>query len=277
MGLDALKRWVDAQIDQFPTLTWVATITLSLFVVIYVIERVYGQPPQRYLSRAFFHDIGYWIYYRSGIHHLLLTAWVLQAMTPALSFLRLDLLDGWPVVARYFTYWIVFDFMAYWVHRWKHASRVLWAFHAVHHSQERLTFATLTRGHPFEQVFGSAIAFFPLIVLGAPPMAWLPLQLVRDFLEAIQHSAIPWRLGWARYLIVSPVFHSFHHSTDPAHHDRNFGVNLAIWDHLFGTAVDGPARPAEFGLKDTPMPTVASQLVGPFTAVFQLLKGGRVH
>ena len=275
MGLDTVKRWIDALIDQFPTMTWVVTITLGLFVVIYVIERAYGQPPQRYLSRAFLHDLGYWIYYRSGIHQLLITAWVLQAMTPALSFLRLDLLDGWPVVARYFTYWIVFDFMAYWVHRWKHASRFLWAFHAVHHSQERLTFATITRGHPLEQVFGSVIAFFPLIVLGAPPSAWLPLQLLREFLEALQHSAIPWRLGWGRYLIVSPVFHAFHHSTDPAHHDRNYGVNLAIWDHLFGTAVDGPARPAEFGLKDRPMPTVASQLVGPFSAVYQMLKGGQ--
>jgi sterol desaturase/sphingolipid hydroxylase (fatty acid hydroxylase superfamily) len=271
--LELLTRAAAAIAGQFPGILWLSALTLALFVVIYVIERAYGQTPERYCSREFLQDLGYWIYYRAGVHNLLLTAWVLQAMRPTFAFLRLDLLDTWPVVARYFAYWIVFDFMAYWVHRWKHASRWLWAFHVVHHSQQRLTFATLTRGHPFEQVFGSVIAFFPLVVLGAPPEAWLPLQLVREFLEAIQHSAIPWRLGWFSRVIVSPVFHSFHHSTDPAHHDRNFGVNLAVWDHLFGTAVDAPSRPSEFGLKNVQMPTVTSQMIGPLQTIVRQWKG----
>ncbi len=262
--LDALQRLSANLLHRFQDFPQLVLLTLGLFVVIYVIERGYGQPARRYLSREFFHDLGYWLYYRSGVHNLLLTAAVFFLLSPALQPLRFSLLAGWPPVARYFVYWIIFDFIAYWVHRWKHSSRILWAFHAVHHSQEKLSFVTLTRGHPFEQLFGSVIAFIPLVVLGAPPAAWLPLHLVREFLEAIQHSSIPWRLGPFYRWIVSPNFHSFHHSTDPQHHNRNFGVNLAIWDFIFGTAVDQPDRPAEFGLKDVKMPTVSSQLLQPF-------------
>lgn len=262
--VDTLQRLLHSLAHRFQDFPQLILLTLGLFIAIYCIERKYGLSPRHYLSREFFHDLGYWLYYRSGVHNLLLTGAVLYLLTGLLSPLRLTLLDGWPVIARYFTYWLIFDFLAYWVHRWKHASRFLWAFHAVHHSQEKLTFTTLTRGHPFEQIFGSVIAFFPLIILGAPPAAWLPLQLLREFLEAIQHSSIPWRLGPLYRLIVSPVFHSFHHSTDPLHYNKNFGVNLAVWDFLFGTAVDRHDRPAEFGLKDVKWPTIAGQLIGPF-------------
>lgn len=263
--LDALQRLAVNVLHRFQDFPQLVALTLGLFVVIYLIERAYGHSSRLYLSRAFIHDLGYWLYYRSGVHNLLLTAAVFYLLAPLLQPLRLSLLAGWPTVARYFVYWIIFDFIAYWVHRWKHSSRILWAFHAVHHSQEKLSFVTLTRGHPFEQLFGSVIAFIPLVVLGAPPTAWLPLQLVREFLEAIQHSSIPWRLGPLYRLVVSPNFHSFHHSTDPKHHNRNFGVNLAIWDFLFGTAVDERVRPAAFGLDQVKMPTVWSQLIEPFS------------
>jgi sterol desaturase/sphingolipid hydroxylase (fatty acid hydroxylase superfamily) len=262
--LDALQRIATALLHRFQGFPQLVALTLGLFVVIYLLERSYGASPRSYWSREFFHDLGYLIYYRSGVHNLLLASAVFYLLAPLFQPLRLSLLDGWPTVARYFVYWIIFDFMAYWVHRWKHSSRILWAFHAVHHSQEKLSFVTLTRGHPFEQLFGSVIAFLPLVVLGAPPSAWLPLQLVREFLEAIQHSSIPWRLGPFYRLIVSPSFHSFHHSTDARHHHRNFGVNLALWDFLFGTAVDEKQRPTQFGLVGVKMPTVWSQLVRPF-------------
>ncbi len=34
---------------------------------------------------------------------------------------------------------------------------------------------------------------------------------------------------------VSPAQHQIHHSIEPRHHDRNFGVALACWDRWFGT------------------------------------------
>ena len=267
--LETVRALLPFVLEQLRGFSKIHVVTLTFFVVIYVLERAYGETPKRYLSRGFLHDLGYWFWSRSSAQMFLATAGVMYLMTPAFGFLRFDLLAGWNPVARYFVYWVVFDFTSYWVHRWKHSNSWLWAFHSVHHSQENLTFITLTRGHPFETLFGSLIAFFPLVILGAPPAAWLPLALFRTFLEALQHSAIPWRMGPLYRVIVSPVFHSFHHSTNPEHHNRNFGVNLAVWDFLFGTAVDHEPRPAEFGLKEAPMPTLASQLFGPFRTIYR--------
>ena len=37
------------------------------------------------------------------------------------------------------------------------------------------------------------------------------------------------------YLIISPAQHQVHHSVLKQHHDKNFGVALAVWDWLFGS------------------------------------------
>jgi sterol desaturase/sphingolipid hydroxylase (fatty acid hydroxylase superfamily) len=34
---------------------------------------------------------------------------------------------------------------------------------------------------------------------------------------------------------VSPIQHQVHHSIDPRHRNKNFGVKFAVWDALFGT------------------------------------------
>jgi sterol desaturase/sphingolipid hydroxylase (fatty acid hydroxylase superfamily) len=101
-------------------------------------------------------------------------------------------------------------------------------------------------------------------------MSWLPLYLVMDFVANIQHSRIKWRLGPLPRILVTPRFHSFHHSADPRHYNKNFGSLLSIWDHIFGTAVDAPEQPTEYGLKDIKMPTFLSTLVLPFGLLRQM-------
>jgi sterol desaturase/sphingolipid hydroxylase (fatty acid hydroxylase superfamily) len=48
------------------------------------------------------------------------------------------------------------------------------------------------------------------------------------------HVWIPFtgRLG---RILISPAHHQLHHSTDPAHFNKNLGSSLAVWDWLFGT------------------------------------------
>lgn len=36
-------------------------------------------------------------------------------------------------------------------------------------------------------------------------------------------------------MVVTPQFHRVHHSIEPEHQDRNFGVVLSVWDRIFGT------------------------------------------
>ena len=83
--------------------------------------------------------------------------------------------------------------------------------------------------------------------------------------ELADHSRIPWRFGVLHKIVVSPVFHSFHHSVDPAHHNKNFSGLLSVWDHLFGTAViDDSAGPSRFGLETVRQTTLAGTVLDPF-------------
>jgi sterol desaturase/sphingolipid hydroxylase (fatty acid hydroxylase superfamily) len=71
-------------------------------------------------------------------------------------------------------------------------------------------------------------------------------------------------------VIVSPTFHAFHHSTDPAHYNRNYGKILSVWDFLFDTAVRGGERPVQFGVEGMKVPErLAAQFAHPFRLLWR--------
>ena len=245
-------------------------IGIVYYFLIYLLERASGASTKQYRSRGFAQDVVYWFYYASGLNRLLLMAAVFSFLDTRLAILHLKMVDSWPVFVRG-TVWILLgDFTTYWVHRLQHASRFVWAFHSTHHSQEQLNFATTTRFHPVDHFISDTVKYFPQLLLGASPMSWLPLYLMMEFISVTQHSRIKWRFGPLSKILVTPRFHSFHHSTDPRHFNKNFGGLLSIWDHIFGTAVDAAEQPTEYGLTDIKMPTLRSTILLPFSLLRQM-------
>jgi sterol desaturase/sphingolipid hydroxylase (fatty acid hydroxylase superfamily) len=53
---------------------------------------------------------------------------------------------------------------------------------------------------------------------------------------------------------VSPQFHRIHHSIEPEHRDRNFGVIFSFWDRLFGTLYRGDGGYPATGIADPDFP-----------------------
>ena len=52
----------------------------------------------------------------------------------------------------------------------------------------------------------------------------------------LQHSHVWLSFGPVlNRIYISPAQHQIHHSSDPRHRDKNFGVKFAVWDTLFGT------------------------------------------
>jgi hypothetical protein len=45
---------------------------------------------------------------------------------------------------------------------------------------------------------------------------------------------------------------------------------LKIWDHIFGTVVDAPEQPEEYGLRDLKMPKLLSRLLITFGLLRQM-------
>ena len=78
--------------------------------------------------------------------------------------------------------------------------------------------------------FGNSVDLFT--VLGANVL----LFLFNTAGSNLRHSHVGiryWR--WLEYILISPAQHQLHHSINIAHHDKNFGAALAIWDYMFGS------------------------------------------
>jgi sterol desaturase/sphingolipid hydroxylase (fatty acid hydroxylase superfamily) len=245
---------------------------------IFILERLSGAKTTQYKTAGFRQDLVYWFLYSGGIFHTLITIYVLGLLAPHLNVFDVKLLDFIPqqhYFLRAAIYYVIGDFIVYWMHRWQHSSKFLWAFHTTHHSQKNLSFITLNRFHPIEELLLAVFTYVPLLMLGATAQDWVPLILLYRVVVYLQHSQIRWRLGPLGKILVTPHFHAVHHSTDPAHYDRNFGGTLSVWDHCFGTAVEEQERPSHSGLPDVEMATVASTFLVPFRLAYEAFFPGR--
>jgi len=215
------------------TLVGLAVYTLCALVVI-AAELSQRRDFSVYRTRNALNDLGYVVFYQCSIYNILVMP-LFAFLSPRLHFLRAGLLLRMPPVAAFFTCWIIFDFLNYWMHRLQHSVRPLWAFHSVHHAQTRLTFLTGNRIHAAEQLYVGMLMMVPAFLLGLPQPRWLPILLVQVFSETMQHSRLNWTFGPFRRLLVSPAFHAVHHSVDEREHNGNYGRVFSLWDFLFGT------------------------------------------
>ena len=149
-----------------------------------------------------------------------------------------------------FGFYILYDFINYWTHVLFHKVPALWAFHRVHHSAQVLTPITAFRAHPIELLF-PAILQAPVIGLAGvfyQNLSTHDMQITTIFGIGIfnfvfglfghhlQHSHVWLSFGPVlSWVYISPAQHQIHHSSDPRHRDKNFGVKFAVWDALFRT------------------------------------------
>ncbi len=174
--------------------------------------------------------------------------------------------------------------IGYWFNHWlSHRVPLLWEFHKVHHSAEVLSPLTNFRVHPvYGLIFANILAISAAIASGLGHFAFgdtahqyalsdtnLMLVLFIHLYVHLQHTHlwIPFR-GIVGRILVSPAHHQVHHSTDPAHFNKNYGSCLAVWDWIFGT-LHVPAAHNEvsrFGVEPDHhhAHTVRGELIAPF-------------
>lgn len=159
---------------------------------------------------------------------------------------------------------LTYDLSYYLYHRMQHKIPLLWELHKVHHSAQIMVGVTKDRVHPIDEIinrwwdglipglcYGIWLFFaldpVELTVFGLNVYMLRSTVLMMDF---VRHTHL--RLGYGPVLsqvFLSPHYHQLHHSTDPRHWDRNFGLALSVWDRLFGTlVVPEPDEAFEFGL-----------------------------
>lgn len=170
-------------------------------------------------------------------------------------------LPGWQ---QFLLAFLLGDFLLYWIHRVFHGRR-LWRFHAVHHSSERLDWLSSVRGHPVNDIVANALLFFPFLALGFGPGVAATAGPALGIFALLGHADVDWDWGPLRLVVVSPIYHRWHHSREPEAIDRNFASFLPLWDVLFGTLyLPKDRKPMNFGIHEPVEHTVKGLLVHPF-------------
>ena len=171
---------------------------------------------------------------------------------------------GWPLWCQCLVILLVQDVLMYWIHRVFH-TRTLWKFHAVHHSPEVVDWTSAARFHPVNAVAEFALADAVILLMGFSPLALVVLGPVNLILSAMVHANLNWTFGPFRYLLASPVFHRWHHTSEAEGLDKNFAPTFPFLDCLFGTFHMPPGRvPQEYGTGDEAVPRgVLGQTVYP--------------
>lgn len=141
----------------------------------------------------------------------------------------------WPLLAQAVLALLLGDFVRYWFHRAEHAWLPLWRIHATHHSAERLYCVNGPRLHPLEVALSGALQTMPLAALGAGGDALALQVLLTLAIGRFQHCNIALTLGPLDYVFSAPGPHRWHHARDARTAKCNYGGDVLLWDHVFGT------------------------------------------
>ncbi len=166
------------------------------------------------------------------------------------------------------------DLIGYWAHRLFHR-QPLWRFHAVHHSSTTLDWLAAARVHPVNEALTRVLQFVPLYLLGVNGKAIVAAVPLLTGYAILLHANVSWGYGPFRYLVASPRFHRWHHTSEEEGLDRNFAGLFPWIDLLFGTFYMPAGRePRVFGVADAVPTGLLGQLAWPFrTTLFVTNRG----
>lgn len=170
-----------------------------------------------------------------------------------------------PVWLQFLEILLAVDFVTYWVHRAFHQVGALWNVHAIHHSSLHMDWLAGSRTHLLDAIATRALGFVPVFVLGfSAPALYAYLGFV-SFHAVYIHANVSHRFPVLRWVLATPEFHHWHHTSDEEGLDRNFAAFLPLWDVVFGTAHLPAYWPKRYGtVKFQPPETWLGQLAYPF-------------
>ncbi|WP_428028540.1 sterol desaturase family protein, partial [Altererythrobacter sp.] len=184
-----------------------------------------------------------------------------------------DLGTAWVVVAICF---FLDDLRYYWVHRFGHTIRWVWASHVNHHSSQHYNLSTALRQSWTGTFTFMLVMRAPLILIGFHPLMVLfcgALNLIYQFW--IHTEAIVKLPRWFEAVMNTPSHHRVHHGRNARYLDANYAGTFIIWDRLFGTFVPEQAdEKVQYGIVHNigtfnPLRVAFHEWVGLFRDVFR--------
>jgi sterol desaturase/sphingolipid hydroxylase (fatty acid hydroxylase superfamily) len=219
-------------------LDWLILAFVVSAVLFIFIEKAFPKYKEQIITRPEWKlDLLYFV-----INHLLITILLLVAnyfFTHVFSWAINVNLQQWvqslPLMVQVVILVLTADFVLYWSHRFYHEVPGLWKLHAVHHSVEYMDWLAGSRNHIVQTFSDRIFAIIPLYLIG-PDKAALDIYIVFAAFQAVYvHANVNIPLGPLHYIVVTPKFHHWHHSSQKPAIDTNYSVHTPLFDMLFKT------------------------------------------
>jgi len=261
-GTEVTPREVSVGLD------WLLLDFLLSVVVFTFIEKVIPKYPEQAILRPEWRlDLVYF-----GVNHLFISVLLLVGNSFApMAFgwatnARLQaLVTSLPVAAQFVLLVFAADFVQYWIHRAFHEVPWMWKFHAVHHSSENMDWLAGSRTHFVETLVDRSLIMVPLYLLGPDKAALDAYVVFAALLAVLIHANVAIPFGPLKYLITTPQYHHWHHSSDKPAIDTNYAAHVPLYDKLFGTFhIPKEHWPAEYGTTKRLPRTLWAQVAYPF-------------
>jgi sterol desaturase/sphingolipid hydroxylase (fatty acid hydroxylase superfamily) len=229
-------------------------LTLLIFVPF---ERLFAARPQKIFRRGLLTDLAFlffngWLVMVGLIVIITVANLFNQSILPSAV---KQTIDDLPYLVQVPLVIVIGDLGVYWTHRILHVVPAMWHIHAVHHAVEELDWLAAVHQHPLDVIFMKVGSLFPLFAFGFSTEAIGTYFLVYYWQTYLIHANVRLNYGPLRYVLVSPEFHHWHHSSEIEARDKNFAGIFSFYDLLFGSVyLSKGQKPKTFGV-DNPMPT----------------------
>ena len=236
------------------TMAKVVPVTLALALVFSVLAHFWACNPGKpwWRKRELVTDLCYWFLvplfarvFRIGL--LVLGAGLLFGIHDADDLIAFydnghGPLSTLPLWLQAVLFLVAADFMMYWLHRMFHGGG-FWKYHAIHHSSEDVDWISAARFHPVNLLLGTIGVDVVLLMAGISPNVMLWLGPFNIFHSAFVHANLNWTLGPFRYVVATPVFHRWHHTSPRRGRRHQFRRHLSALGHPVRNLPDA-GRPA---------------------------------
>ena len=256
-------RSVYAGLDYF-------VLTLLVLGLVFIpLERAFAKDPaQKTLRKGWVTDMKYFLFSHVGLQ---LISFFTIIPIQVLLHDKVDIgfqqkIASLPLWVQFIGILVAVDFGTYWAHRAMHEIPALWKIHAVHHSSEQMDWLASSRLHLGEILVNRFLGYLPIFVLGFSPAAVYAYLVFISFHAIFIHANVRFRFPVLRWLIATPEFHHWHHSSEDEAVDKNYAAFLPVYDVLFGTVYMPDKLASTYGTRaSTQVPEgVVKQFLFPF-------------
>lgn len=166
---------------------------------------------------------------------------------------------------------LIGDFIGYWRHRFEH-SWLIRPFHALHHSDNDMSWFTIYRFHPINRLTTSIIDISALTIIGFPAWAISINILIRHYYGMFCHAKVSCEYGKLNYIFISPTHHQWHHVAKGKGISSNYSTIFSFWDLIFNTFYLPGKCEEELGIRNTDNNSFIKQMFYPFVYFFKCFK-----